>query len=387
MPPGFDRQSSSGGEDGIRIKLIGKSSEELARLSKEVAWTLSKIPGLRDVRSEAEGGEKEVHVIVDRERGKQYGFSTRQVANVVSAAMRGVRLRKFKKQDGEADVRVEFSDVDSRNLDQLYALPLFNQEGEMYHLTSVADFEIRKGPQHIRRENRVTGMNISANLDNITVNEAREKIGKVMNEYNLPSGYSWNYGQRFSYEDEAAKSMLINMLLALALIYLVMASLFESLIFPVGIWSSIIFSIVGVYWFFLATGTVMDVMGMIGILILIGVVVNNGIVLVDHIIQLRNKGLSRNEAILRAGRERLRPIIMTAATTIFSLLPLTMVSTQIGGGGPPYFPMARAIVGGLTFSTFVTLLILPTIYVILDNLRNWAIQIVHNASVIPAKTD
>jgi HAE1 family hydrophobic/amphiphilic exporter-1 len=384
--PGFDRQSSTGGEDGIQVKLIGKSSEELARLSKEVAWTLSKVPGLKDVHSEAEGGEKEVHVIVDRELSKQYGFSTRQVANVVSAAMRGVRLRKFKKQDGEADVRVEFSEVDSRNLDQLYNLPLFNRDGEMYHLTSLADFEIRKGPQYIRRENRITGMNISANLENITVGEAREKIGKVMNEYNLPAGYSWNYGQRFSYEDEAAKSMLVNMLLALALIYLVMASLFESLIFPVGIWSSILFSIVGVYWFFLMTGTVMSIMGMIGILILIGVVVNNGIVLVDHIIQLRNRGLSRNEAILQAGRERLRPIIMTAATTIFSLLPLTMVTTEIGGsGGPPYFPMARAIVGGLTFSTFVTLLILPTIYVILDNLRNWAIRIVHNASIIKAK--
>lgn len=380
--PGFDRQSSTGGEDGIQVKLIGKSSEELSRLSKEVAWTLSKVPGLTDVHSEAEGGEKEVHVIVDRERSKQYGFSTRQVANVVSAAMRGVRLRKFKKQDGEADVRVEFSELDSRNLDQLYNIPLFNRNGEMYQLTSLADFEIRKGPQHIRRENRVTGMNISANLENITVGEAREKIGKVMNEYNLPAGYSWNYGQRFSYEDEAAKSMLVNMLLALALIYLVMASLFESLIFPVGIWSSILFSVVGVYWFFLMTGTVMSIMGMIGILILIGVVVNNGIVLVDHIIQLRNRGLSRNEAILKAGRERLRPIIMTAATTIFSLLPLTMVTTQIGGGGPPYFPMARAIVGGLTFSTFVTLLILPTIYVILDNLRNWAIRIVHNASII-----
>jgi HAE1 family hydrophobic/amphiphilic exporter-1 len=139
---------------------------------------------------------------------------------------------------------------------------------------------------------------------------------------------------------------------------------------------------VGVYWFFLMTGTVMSIMAMIGILILIGVVVNNGIVLVDHIIQLRNRGLSRNDAILQAGRERLRPIIMTAATTIFSLLPLTMVTTQIGGGGPPYFPMARAIVGGLTFSTMVTLLILPTIYVILDNLRNWAARIVHNATVI-----
>lgn len=383
--PGFDRQSSTGGEDGIQVKLIGKSSEELARLSKEVAWTISKIPGLTDVHSEAEGGEKEVHVIVDRERSKQYGFSTRQVANVVSAAMRGVRLRKFKKEDGEADVRVEFRDLDSRNLDQLYDLPLFDRDGNMYHLSSLANFEIRKGPQYINRENRVTGMSINANLENITVGEAKEKIGKVMNEYNLPPGYSWNYGQRFSYEDEAAKSMLVNMLLALALIYLVMASLFESLIFPVGIWSSIIFSVVGVYWFFLMTGTVMSIMGMIGILILIGVVVNNGIVLVDHIIQLRNRGLSRNEAILQAGRERLRPIIMTAATTIFSLLPLTMVTTQIGGGGPPYFPMARAIVGGLTFSTFVTLLILPTIYVILDNLRNWAIRIVHNASIIKEK--
>jgi len=140
---------------------------------------------------------------------------------------------------------------------------------------------------------------------------------------------------------------------------------------------------VGVYWFFLMTGTVMDVMGMIGILILIGVVVNNGIVLVDHIIQLRNGGLSRNEAILQAGRERLRPIIMTAATTIFSLLPLTMVATQIGGNGPPYFPMARAIVGGLTFSTFVTLLILPTIYIILDNLRTWAKRVVQKAAIKP----
>jgi len=381
--PGFDRQSSAGGEDGIQVKLIGKSSEELARLTKEVAWTLSNITGLTDVHSEAEGGEKEVHVIVDRERSKQYGFSTRQVANVVSAAMRGVRLRKFKKQDGEANVRVEFRDVDSRNLDQLYDLPLFDRDGNMYHLSSLANFKIRKGPQYINRENRVTGMNISANLENITVGEAKEKIGKVMDEYNLPPGYSWNYGQRFSYEDEAAKSMLVNMLLALALIYLVMASLFESLIFPVGIWSSIIFSIVGVYWFFLMTGTVMDVMGMIGILILIGVVVNNGIVLVDHIIQLRNGGLSRNEAILQAGRERLRPIIMTAATTIFSLLPLTMVATQIGGNGPPYFPMARAIVGGLTFSTFVTLLILPTIYIILDNLRSWAKRVVQKAAIKP----
>ena len=202
-----------------------------------------------------------------------------------------------------------------------------------------------------------------------------------MKHYKFPPGYSWNFGERFNYEDEAAMNMVINMLLAVALIYFVMAALFESLIFPAGIWSSILFAIVGVYWFFLFTGTTMSFMSMVGILVLIGVVVNNGIVLIDHIIQLRNQGVDRDAAILRAGRDRMRPIIMTAATTIFSLLPLTMVATQVGGNGPPYYPMARAIVGGLTFSTIVTLLILPTIYIILDDLRNWSRRILHLAAL------
>ncbi|MCD4691435.1 MAG: efflux RND transporter permease subunit, partial [Calditrichales bacterium] len=377
--PGFERQRGSMGQSGIEIQLIGKSSEELTKLSKEVAWALSKIPGIKDARSEAESGENEVHIIIDRERSKQFGFSTRDVANVVSAAMRGVRLTRFRTKDGEVNVRLEFRETDKQNLDHLHNLPLFNSENRLVRLTSIADFHITKGPNSIRKDNRVAGVRISANLQDITVNEARDKIKEVMDQYNLPPGYSWNYGQRFSYDDEAAKTMLTNMLLALALIYLVMAALFESLIFPSGIWSSIIFAIVGVYWFFLMTGTVMSIMGMIGILVLIGVVVNNGIVLIDHIINLRNQGLNRNDAILQAGRERLRPILMTAATTIFSLLPLTVVTTQIGGGGPPYFPMARAIVGGLTFSTFVTLLILPTIYVLLDNMRNWAGRVIRMA--------
>ena len=120
-------------------------------------------------------------------------------------------------------------------------------------------------------------------------------------------------------------------------------------------------------------------MAWIGILILMGVVVNNGIVLVDHINQLRAKGLSRKEAIIQAGHDRMRPILMTAATTVLGLIPLTLTNTQIGGNGPPYYPMARAIVGGLTFSTVVTLLILPTIYIILDDARNWSRRIIRQA--------
>ena len=157
-------------------------------------------------------------------------------------------------------------------------------------------------------------------------------------------------------------TMLFNLLMALILIYFLMASLFESLLFPSAIWTQILFSIVGVYWFFLITGTTMSIMAMIGILILIGVVVNNGIVLIDYVNQLRERGMPRQQALLQAGRDRLRPILMTAGTTVLSLVPLCIVTTQIGGDGPPYFPMARAMVGGLTFSTAITLLVLPTIY-------------------------
>jgi HAE1 family hydrophobic/amphiphilic exporter-1 len=378
--PSFERRRGSGTDGGIQIQLIGKSSEELAVLSKDVAWTISKIPGLVDVRSEAEAGEKEIHVIVDRERSRIRGFDSRSVANIISAGLRGVRLRKFKTREGEVDVRVEFQDKDRRTIDHLQNMPLITDDNRLVKLTSIADFQIERGPQPIRRDNRVSGLHISANLKDITVNEAREKISEAMNRYQLPPGYSWNYGRRFSYEEEAAQNMLINMLLAVALIYFVMAALFESLIFPAGIWSSILFSIVGVYWFFLLTDTTMTLMSMIGILVLIGVVVNNGIVLIDHIIHLRNNGLERREAILQAGRDRMRPILMTAATTIFSLMPLTIVRTQVGGDGPPYFPMARAIVGGLSFSTIVTLLILPTIYILLDDLRQWARRLLNLAS-------
>jgi HAE1 family hydrophobic/amphiphilic exporter-1 len=187
----------------------------------------------------------------------------------------------------------------------------------------------------------------------------------------LPPGYAWEFGGGFDDDQEAMQKMLFNILLAIAIIYIVLAAQFESLIYPVSMICTILFSVIGVYWFFLATGTTFTLMAMIGILILIGVVVNNGIVLIDHVNQLRLCGLSREEALLRGGEERLRPILMTVGTTVLGLTPLCIGATQIGGDGPPYFPMARAIVGGLLFSTFVSLILLPTIYTWLDVIRHW----------------
>jgi HAE1 family hydrophobic/amphiphilic exporter-1 len=377
--PSFTWRNQGGGGSSIRIRLTGKSSEKLAEISQDVAWTLDQLPGFSDVRSDAERGEKEVQITVDRHRARQYGFSAGEVAQVISAAMRGVNLRKMHGESGEIDIRLEFQEEDRETLDQLKNLPLYSRTGKAVKLASLADFRIRRGPRNIRREDRTTALGVSANLTDVTKGEAQKMISFVLGNYNFPAGYSWSFGQSFDYEQEAMNTMLINLLLALALIYFVMASLFESLLYPSAIWTQIIFSIVGVYWFFLITGTTMSIMAMIGILILIGVVVNNGIVLVDHINHLRSKGMTRHDAIVQAGRDRLRPILMTAGTTVLSLVPLCIVTTQIGGNGPPYFPMARSIVGGLTFSTMITLLVLPTIYSLLDDLRNWSRRIIAKA--------
>jgi HAE1 family hydrophobic/amphiphilic exporter-1 len=201
-----------------------------------------------------------------------------------------------------------------------------------------------------------------------------------MDEFDLPPGYSWKFGRGFDRQDETQQMMATNILLGIACIFLVMAALFESLLFPFSIiLGSIVFSVFGVFLFFAATGTTFSFMASIGIMILIGVVVNNGIVLVDHINNLRLGGMPRNEAIIEGGRDRLRPILMTVATTIVGLAPLAISTTQIGGDGPPYFPMARAIIGGLAFSTLVSLLVVPALYAYFDTLAAWGRKVMRTA--------
>jgi HAE1 family hydrophobic/amphiphilic exporter-1 len=163
--------------------------------------------------------------------------------------------------------------------------------------------------------------------------------------------------------------MAFNMAVALLLVYVVMCCMFESLIFPAAILTTFIFSVLGVFWLFWATGTTFSIMAAIGILILMGVVVSNGIVMIVHINTLRHEGMVRTQALIAGASERLRPILMTMGTAILGMLPLCLTDAQIGGNGPPYSPMARAIAGGLLFSTIVTLLALPVIYALLDDAR------------------
>ncbi|MEM6640376.1 MAG: efflux RND transporter permease subunit [Pseudomonadota bacterium] len=370
--PGFNRDRE-GGAEGVSVQLSGDSSGLLAELAPAVIRRLSAIEGLTDLREDIGNREQEVQIVVDRERAAIYNLTVESIAQSVSIAMRGERLREFRGSDGEIAMRLAMRDDHQESMDYLAALPLYSPDGGRTELASVANFEIKQGARELRRIDRTSARVIRAELkDGIALEDAKASIEKAMADFALPAGYRWKLGQGFTRHDEAMEMMLVNVVLGIALIFVVMAALFESVLYPLSIITSIAFSMVGVFWFFMLTGTTFSFMATIGILILIGVVVNNGIVLVDHINHLRWQGMARDDAIAKAGQDRLRPILMTVATTVLGLVPLSVATTQIGGNGPPYFPMARAIIGGLTFSTVTSLFLVPYVYVLLDSMaRSW----------------
>lgn len=372
--PSFEYRSRNLGE-AIKVFVNGESMDVLEELAEQVEWRLSQIDGFSDVKSDAEKGKDEVRISINHERARTYGLTSTSIAQTVSQSVRGVNLRRIRGEQSEIDVILALKNSDRQSITDLQELPIAVGNNQAIKLSSIANFEETKGPGRIFRDNRKTSLGIAINLDDITMDKARPIISEVMDQIIYPAGYSWGYGRSFNDDEEAMNVMLFNIAIAFFLIYLVMASLFESLIYPSSILTCILYGIVGIFWFFFLTGTTFDFMTMIGILILMGIVVNNGIVLIDHILHLRKEGMSRREAIIQGGKDRMRPILMTAGTTVLGLIPLALGTTQIGGDGPPYFPMARAIIGGLTFSTVVTLVVLPSIYIILDDIRIWGQRI------------
>ncbi len=374
--PSFSWEQQGGGE-GFSLQIAGDSTEVLNELGDEVVRALGGIEGLKDLRTDAEDGEREIRVAIDRDRAAAQGLTAQDIAQMIAIAMRGENLREFRGELGEVAVRLAFRENDRQSINQLNDLPIFTPDGRRIPLASVATLTTGRSPDTITRTDRQTSVMINASMEgDFTMDDVREPVESLMNQFELPPGYSWKFGRGFERNDETQSVMITNMLLGVACIFLVMAALFESLLLPFSIiLGSIVFSIFGVFLFFAATGTTFSFMAMIGIMILIGVVVNNGIVLVDHINNLRMQGVPRSQAIITGGRDRLRPILMTVATTIVGLTPLAVGTTQIGGDGPPYFPMARAIIGGLAFSTVVSLLVVPALYIYFDNLAAWARKI------------
>lgn len=359
-----------GGRDGVRVTLSGQSTEVLQRLANDLVPQLATITGLTDVQTEMDAGQYELVIRIDRERVHRLGLSSADVARTVSTALRGQRLRSYRGDPtGEVDLRVAFSKDLETSLTALNNLPILQANGRVLTLQDVATLTKQPRLNQIRRTDRRTSLNIDANLHELTTSEARERITQVLSQVQLPQGYQWSLDGSFQRQQENESVMLVNTLLAVALIYIVMAALFESILLPTAVITSLLFSIVGVFWALMLTGQSISVMAMIGILILMGIVVNNGIVLVDRINQLIEQGESLERAIIDGSVSRLRPILMTVSTTVLGLIPLAFGTTQIGGDGPPYAPMAISIIGGLVFSTVTSLFLVPYAYARLLGIR------------------
>lgn len=370
-----------GSNQGVQVQLVGDSSSMLQEIGQEVVPLLAQRPELRDVR--IDNGEKggELKVRVDRERAAAFGFNAEQVASFVGLALRGAPMREFRRGDNEVPVWVRFAGAEQSSPEDLAGFSVRTGDGRSVPLLSLVTVDVGSSATQIGRTNRQTTLTIKANLaGKITAPDGRKAIEAVLKPMNFPAGYGFTFdGGDYGNDDEAMQQMVFNLLIALVMIYVVMAAVFESLLFPAAIMSGVLFSIFGVFWLFWITGTSFGIMSFIGILVLMGVVVNNGIVMIEHINNLRRSGMGRTQALVEGSRERLRPIMMTMGTAILAMVPISLTDTQMFGNGPEYSPMARAIAGGLAFSTVVSLLFLPTIYAVLDDLRNAVTRLIRRA--------
>ncbi|MGS2720045.1 efflux RND transporter permease subunit [Paraglaciecola aestuariivivens] len=367
--PSFRWDQGNGG--GIQMTLVGDSAERLDQIANDILPILKNLEGLSEVKTDQSEQKQELLIKIDRQKAFRFGLNSREISQVVATALRGTNLRTFRYGDnGEVGIKLLYNKQLQDSIDQLKNLSITQVNGQTINLDMLAEVEVRPRLAEIRRSYRQTSLTLGANLeDGVTLEQAKTKIEGVMEHINLPTGYDWTFDGSIARQNQNETAMQTNMILAVCMIYIVMAALFESLLLPTAVITSLLFSLTGVFWALFVAGLPMSIMSMIGMLILMGIVVNNGIVLVDRINQLINAGLAVQQAIIDACLTRVKPILMTVATTVLGLVPLALGNTRIGGDGPPYSPMAIAIIGGLLFSTLTSLVLVPLAYMLLLKMR------------------
>ena len=367
------------GHDGreISIEITGRNINTLTRLADDIKDRLTAISDLSDVQTNLERGKDEIIVSIDRDKTRRYGLTSERIAFGIAGSLGSRAVSKFKIEDKEIDIVLQLKEEDRQRLDQLKNLESENTEGEGVALGRVVDFERRRGPEAIERKDRKPIVIITAQSNNKGLTKIREHIMAKMKGFNLPAGYAWSLGEEFRRFEQEEAEMQFGLVLSIILIYLIMASLFESYIHPLTILLTIPFAFTGVAVAFYLLDIPLDSVSRLGLLLLCGLVVNNAIVLIDYINRLRRGGMDRHNAIVKGGRDRLRPILMTSFTTILGLLPmvlplfLPLLYGPVEGREMIWAPVGLVVISGLITSTILTLVIMPTIYSLIDDVGRW----------------
>ena len=361
-------QSSSGeGDSSVALNLYGDDVDVLANLLQEVERRLRSVPSVISVDSDLERANDEVQIVIDRERAQKLGLAPRDVGRSIGFALQGIQLPYLQSDSREIRVRLYLEKLNRQTLQRLKRLTFPAAAGTQVSLMDFATVRVDQGRGTIRREDGKTRLRVQAFATQDDVKALYGEIDRAMAGFELPRGYSWDKGERYSKLREEDETMYFAGIMAVTCVFLLMGVLFESFVLPFSVLFSIPFAFLGVYWTLYLTDTPMAGLAMVGIIVLIGVVVNNAIVLVDMVNRLRAEGMDRTVAIMEAGANRFRPIMMTTFTTVCGLLPMALGSSEILG--QPYAPMGLTMIGGLLSSTSLTLLLVPLFYTFLDDLR------------------
>lgn len=353
----------------ISFQIFGEDSDVLAELATEARERLEGIEGLTDVYTSDHEGQQELWVELDRDLVSRYAISTPELAETVGLTFRGRRLPRYRAPGGEREMRLTLDERENESVAQLANLTVSTAENWRVPIASVASLSTRTGAEDIERENRQTRVRVRASYATGTKEDWVPVITDALSRMEFPHGYSWSFGDWQERQAEQSREFLVNLGLALLLIFALMASLFESVRQAIALMVALPFALAGAVWVLWAAGNDLDQPAAVGVLLLIGVVVNNGIVMIEHINAYRRSGMPREEAMLRGGRERLRPILMTALTTLIGLVPMIIEKPALGG--MYYYSMAYVIMGGLTLSTLLTSLFLPTTVCLVEDGLAW----------------
>ena len=352
----------------VSVALHGEDPEFLEDLALQVEDRMRGLDDVEEIWGPSLQGQKELRLMVNTDTAHSLGVTPRDVASSVGFAFRGRRLRRFQGPDGELEMILGLPEDAQPGIDALADLPVMREDGPPVPLSSVAEVVIARTPERIRREDRKTTQWVVVQFDKeaVTTDEAQARVAERMEGFTLPEGYLWSWGEWGRQRDDALGTMLRGVLLSLLAVILLMAALFESFSQPFAILITLMLAFFGAFWALWLLGYELDSIAFMGVIILIGIVVNNGIVMVDHVNTLRHQGRDRRTALVEGCGDRLRPVLMTAITTIFGLVPLALSGATVANA---YIDsIAVAVIGGLTTSTVFTLLALPVWYSALEDL-------------------
>jgi HAE1 family hydrophobic/amphiphilic exporter-1 len=357
--------TGKGGND-IKINIQGPNLEVLSKLSDIIVEQVKSIDGTRNIAKSLDDNKSEFKIYPKIEIANELGFTTAGITSAVDDAVEGNTVSTYSEDGKEYDINLKISKDQIENIDELKQLMISSATGITVPLEQVANIEEGTGYNKIEREDQERVSSISLGIYDRALNEVQQDIEEKINNLSIPAGYTVTYGGNVDNMNSSFNQLAITMILSIILVYMVMAAQFESLIHPFIVMFSVPLSLVGAVLGLSITGIPLSVPGFIGVIMLVGIVVNNAIVIIDYI-NSRRRTKSKKEAIIEAGETRIRPIMMTTLTTVLAMVPMSL---GIGQGAEQQQPMAIVVMAGLLFSTILTLVVIPVLYDIVDEIKN-----------------